>query len=139
MPISIDTSVLLAIFKAEPDGPDWLELLIDIRKADQLTACDVVWAEVAPLFATAAMLQQRMQALGVVFDPVQPDTAFLAGSVFRSYREAGGPREHLIPDFLIGAHAQRQADGIAARDRGYLRAYFPNLKVFRPGSVRAFG
>lgn len=56
----------------------------------------------------------------------------LAGKIFRQYRRDGGPREHLVPDFLIGAHARRQADRIAAIDRGYLRRYFPGLKVVRP-------
>jgi len=37
-----------------------------------------------------------------------------------------------IPDFLIAAHAQAQAEHLAAKDRGYLRRYFPDLAVLRP-------
>ena len=37
-----------------------------------------------------------------------------------------------MPDFLIGAHAAKQADRIAVIDRGYLRRYFPRLRVLRP-------
>src|SRR5437867_13205179 len=109
MPVAIDSSVLFAIVKAEPDGPAWLDLLIELRQQDQLTACDVVWAEISPLFLSAAELRQRMDDLGVQFDSLAPETAFRAGTLFAAYRRAGGPREHLIPDFLIGAHAQEQA------------------------------
>ena len=46
-------------------------------------------------------------------------------------RLSASRREHLVPDFLIGAHAQRQADQIAAIDRGYLRRYFPRLRILK--------
>jgi hypothetical protein len=40
--------------------------------------------------------------------PTSLEAARLAGGIFKTYRRQGGPREHLVPDFLIGAHAQRQ-------------------------------
>jgi len=45
------------------------------------------------------------------------------------YRRSGGPREHLIPDFLIAAHAMVHADRLAATDRGYLSRWFNDLKL----------
>jgi hypothetical protein len=73
-----------------------------------------------------------LAALGVALSAASLESAQLAGSLFSKYRREGGPREHLIPDFLIGAHAQVQADQIAAIDRGFLRRYFPPLRVIRP-------
>jgi predicted nucleic acid-binding protein len=58
--------------------------------------------------------------------------AWLAGQTFKTYRKAGGPRARMIPDFLIAAHAQHQADRLATVDRGYLREYFPKLKLLTP-------
>jgi hypothetical protein len=52
------------------------------------------------------------------------------------YRREGGPRQHLIPDFLIAAHAQVQCNRLAAIDRGYLRRYFPKLKLLIPPQGR---
>lgn len=51
---------------------------------------------------------------------------------FRRYRQAGGPRQHLIPDFIIAAHAVTQAGRLAAADRGYLRRWFPGLVLLQP-------
>jgi len=37
--------------------------------------------------------------------------------------------EHLIPDFLIAAHAEAQAGRLAAIDRGCLRSCFPERVI----------
>ena len=40
---------------------------------------------------------------------------------------------HLIADFLVGAHAVKQAQVLIAADRGYLRRYFEGLRVVGVG------
>jgi predicted nucleic acid-binding protein len=56
----------------------------------------------------------------------------LAGRYFAAYLHRGGKRIRVVPDFLIGAHAQTHADRLLARDRGYWRDYFKGLKVLDP-------
>jgi len=73
-----------------------------------------------------------LDRLHINYDPIIPAAAYLAGQIFLRYRREGGPRLHLIPDFLIAAHASIQADRIAAVDRGYLRTYFPDLVLLEP-------
>jgi predicted nucleic acid-binding protein len=41
-------------------------------------------------------------------------------------------RKRVVADFLIGAHAQVQADAFLTRDRGFYRRYFKSLKVVGP-------
>jgi hypothetical protein len=132
MRTAIDSSVLLAIFNAEADAISWLELLMEARRQGRLLICDVVYAEIAPAFASQADLDEALRKLGVALEAVGPAAAWRAGITFRQYRVEGGPRTRMIPDFLIAAHARLQADQIAAKDRGYLRRYFSDLRCLHP-------
>ena len=129
---AVDTSVLIAIAKGEAEARRWTNLLAAARADGDLIICDVVAAEFFALLMDERKFQQSLSGLGIVFSPPALDAARLAGRIFGHYRRQGGPREHLIPDFLIGAHAQRQADQIAAIDRGYLRSCFPRLRIVKP-------
>ena len=132
MSIAVDTSVLVAIAKGESEASDWIELLIDAQTEDELILCDVVAAEFFALLLDEEKFRDTLNRLGIVFRETSLESAQFAGRIFREYRRHGGPREHLIPDFLIAAYAEKQARGIAAIDRGYLRRYFPGLKILKP-------
>jgi predicted nucleic acid-binding protein len=129
---AVDTSALIAIAKGEADAAGWTHLLAAARAAGELVVCDVVAAEYFALLLDEQKFADTLRALGIDFSPTSIEAARLAGGIFRTYRRQGGPRDHLLPDFLVGAHALKQADQIAAIDRGYLRRYFPRLKVLTP-------
>ena len=129
MKTAIDTSVLLAIFLGEPAGSDWLDRLVDSRREGRLVICSVVFAELAPVFEDEDSLRSALARMGVEYENLSPSAAFLAGRLFRQYRAEGGRRERLIPDFMIGAHALKQADRLASVDRGYFRRYFEGLRL----------
>ena len=129
---AVDTSVLISLYKGEAGSEAWLEVLHAQSKLGRLIVCEVVVAEVAALFHDDKESVVFFRDLGIDYEPVQPPAALFAGNIFHAYRRTGGPREHLIPDFLIGAHALLQAGQLAAADRGYLRRYFPKLRLITP-------
>ncbi|MFZ4774855.1 MAG: type II toxin-antitoxin system VapC family toxin [Terrimicrobiaceae bacterium] len=132
MRTAIDTSVILAIWGKETGFERWERALKSGAEEGELCICPVVFAEISPGFDSTAVLLAALGSLAISYDDINPDSARLAGLIHQRYRQEGGLRQHLIPDFLIAAHAQRQCARLAAIDRGYLRRYFPSLTLLDP-------
>ena len=73
-----------------------------------------------------------LESLDIRFEAVDREIGFAAGRAFRVYRESGGTRARVLPDFLIGAHAQSRAGRLLSRDRGFYRTYFRKLTLLDP-------
>ena len=131
---ALDSSVLWAIIKQETGHEDWLETLIHAASDGPLTISPIAFAELAPSTPDEASLSAFLSQLSITYDPISPAAAHFAGLTFKRYRMTGGPRTHLVPDFVIAAHAQVQANRLAAIDRGYLRPWFPDLRLLTPGA-----
>ncbi len=89
--------------------------------------CDIVYAELAAAFRDKGTLDGALQTINATASPIDTAIAFEAGLRFKRYREAGGPRQRIVSDFLIGAHAVAVADTFLTRDRGFFATYFPEL------------
>jgi predicted nucleic acid-binding protein len=131
---ALDSSVLWAIIKKEAGHESWLGALLRAASDGPLVISPIAFAELAPSTTDAAALSGFLSQLAISYDPISPASAHLAGLTFKRYRQAGGPRMQLVPDFIIAAHAQLQANRLAAIDRGYLRQWFPDLCLLIPGT-----
>jgi predicted nucleic acid-binding protein len=132
MRTSLDSSVLIQLYRKQEGWERWRDLLQVASQEGTLLICPIAFAEYAIAYPTVEAALEDIERLHIVYDPINPEAAYLAGRIFLSYRREGGPRQHLIPDFLVAAHASIQADRIATVDRGYLRAYFPQLQRLEP-------
>ncbi len=125
---AVDANVLLDIFTAsDQHGPQSKKRLVAAYDAGAIIVSDVVYAELVPAFRDRAALDSALLELGATLSPIDSSIAFEAGLRWKRYRAAGGPRNRIIADFLIGAHAMAVADVFLTRDRGFFSSYFPEL------------
>ena len=132
MATAIDSSVLLDVLLADVQHAETSEAALRAAAAHGgLIISEVVVAEIAPVLAGAS-IHEFLSDWQIKFVPSSVASAALAGEMFRIYLERGGKRGRVVPDFLIAAHAQIHAEGLLARDRGYYRDYFRDLKLHDP-------
>lgn len=126
---AVDSSVLLDVLCMDPaHAQSSGDLLRRARREGRLIVCDCVVAEILPAF-NEPDLRAFLGDVGIEMVPSTLDVAILAGKHFAGFLKRGGKAGRVLPDFLIGAHAQILADRLLARDRGYLRDYFRGLTV----------
>lgn len=130
---AIDLSVLIDILGADPKfGPASLAAARRCRNEGPLIACDAVWAEVLAAFPDTSKTEAFLARIPIEYSAMMQSAASRAGVAWRAYRRRGGPRERLVTDFLIGAHASEQADRLLTRDRGFHGVAFAGLTIVDP-------
>jgi predicted nucleic acid-binding protein len=136
--IAIDSSVLIDLIGGGA-GADAAERTLRAALSEgAVVACEVVVAEVVAGLGSGTVVMEVLDEVGIAFSPLELRSAVRAGEMQRRHKErlrsghalATGART--VPDFLIGAHALLQCQGLITRDAGFYRDYFKGLKVIVP-------
>ena len=154
MMTAVDTNILLDVLIPEaPYGAASQQSLDTALQQGTLVLNEVVYAELAAHFPTLEQLERFLADTGIRLVPSQPAALTRAGRAWAAYARQRGTgflcpvcgrmqqlscqqcgtslrgRQHLVSDFLIGAHAAEQTDRLLTRDRGYYHTYFPELRL----------
>lgn len=136
--IAVDTSVLVDYIGDGPQAEGAEAALRAALSAGPVVACEVVVSEVVAGLGHSDIVMETLDAVGIAFSPLELRSAVRAGEMQRRYKdrlrrgaETPGVRRS-VPDFLIGAHALLQCQGLITRDAGFFRDYFKGLKVIVP-------
>lgn len=131
----VDSSVLLDVFTEDADWIDWSQTqLTQAAQHGAIVLNAVVLAEIAPRFSRIEALHEALPSMAII-EPIPPVAAFLAGHAHAAYRRAGGVREAILPDFLVGAHAATTGRPLLTRDPGRVASHIPRTTLIAPDGV----
>ena len=129
---AIDTNILLDVLIPNEEFYDASADALQESAAGSLVICDIVYAELCIHFESQHECDAFLGSIEIRVQALTREAHFVASRVWRTYRQQGGKRTRILADFLIGAHAQKQATRLLSRDRGFYHKLFPLLDVQGP-------
>lgn len=132
-PALVDSNVLLDVLGGDPRWAPWSSTaLAAIADESVLVINPLIYAEISIRFASIEAVDAAMPTSLYRREDIPYEAAFLAGKAYVRYRERGGKRRSLLPDFLIGAHAAVAGYRVLTRDPRRYRNYFPTIELIAP-------
>jgi predicted nucleic acid-binding protein len=128
----LDTNVLLYLKQRASPLHGWVMEQLVAKANSDIAINAIVFAELAVHQERVETLQTWLAALQIDLLASTPDALFRAAQVFRLYRQNGGPRHTLLPDFFIGADAAVAGRALMTNDPALYRTYFPDLELVTP-------
>jgi predicted nucleic acid-binding protein len=121
------------VLRPNPDFLDAsLRALVACGSEGRMVVCDIVYAELCVHFPDRKSCDGFLRDRQIGLQAFTRSACDLASRAWKKYREAGGPRERILPDFLVGGHAEARTSRLLSRDRGFYRKYFPRIVLIDP-------
>jgi len=131
--IIADTSVLLDIVRNDPIwGRRSRQALDDASANDEVVINDVIFAELSVRYPTFESFEATLALVPLSHRQIPHRALFLAAKAFQRYRQRGGTRTGVLPDFFIGAHAAVEGASLLTRDPRHVRGNFPTVPLISP-------
>ncbi|MFB6100812.1 MAG: PIN domain-containing protein [Candidatus Nanohalobium sp.] len=150
----IDTNVLISLLNPNDENNKKAEeLLGKLNQQGGLFIDQIVYTELAAYLNSKEKLDNFIEKTGIKLEKINRQASYLAAQKYSNYLEdkdeefqcpkCGNKnriecsgcgnnlnrRQHVSPDFMVGSHAEEQADQLATFDSGFHREYFAELKI----------
>lgn len=131
--VLVDSNVLLDIATRDGEWLSWsARALARAGETSRLAINPIIYGEVSVRYSSIEEMEAVFPSDAFAQEAIPFEAAFLAGKVFKTYRERGGAKTSSLPDFFIGAHALVAGYALLTRDIRRYRNYFPQLPLIAP-------
>jgi predicted nucleic acid-binding protein len=135
--ILVDSNILIDVLGEGQAWRDWsVAKIAELTGTNRIIANQIVFAEVAPRLGSLEVFRHWLDSFEIEYIALDEESAFVAGSAFQTYRARRRQEEigsgTVLPDFLIGGHAQVLGASILTRDPRFYRTYFPTVSLITP-------
>ncbi|WWW37363.1 type II toxin-antitoxin system VapC family toxin [Stenotrophomonas rhizophila] len=129
--IAVDSPVLIELLSNGPQADAVEACLRQNLVGGRVVVCGATLAELCAALRGGAEVLEALEEMGVHFNALEAKSALRAGEMQRRHRQRGHGRRSL-DDFMVGAHALLQCDGLITWNDTFYRDYFKGLKLIVP-------
>jgi predicted nucleic acid-binding protein len=129
-----DTSAVIALIDSSEMNHNWsLAEFTTCQARGPVVISDIVYAELSAGMPNQASVDRVISQFGL--QRALPDNASLfdAGQRFKLYRNRGGRKTNVLPDFFIGAAAKSLGVPLVTTNPKDFRKFFSGLTIIHPG------
>ena len=131
--VLIDTNVIVDLLKADLEWMPWSAKQLALARSQlPLRINIVVYAELCSHRQTQNQIKGFLLDTGIEIAEISTSAALAAAQAFLQYRQRGGSKTGVLPDFFIGAQAQAEDWTLLTRDGARYKTYFPDIKLICP-------
>jgi len=139
--ITLDSSIVISLLKEDIFYDEIVKVIEIIKGLEiQVLISHITYAEIwlgvlaskTPKEDEIKVNKTLYELFGAKVTDLNITIARIAAAAFLQYKNLKGTREFLIPDFLIGAHAQYYTKSILTTNPRDFQKYIPDLKVLTP-------
>jgi predicted nucleic acid-binding protein len=130
----VDTSVVIYLLDDKSQHHKWsVEELNKAKKSGPVIIPDIAYSELSVGLPSKEATDTAIAELALERYPCSDESLFRAGRAFKKYKEENsGPKNNVLPDFLIGAQASCEKSPLLTNNEDDFVGYFPEITLICP-------
>jgi hypothetical protein len=132
MPVLVDTNVIIDVLTDDRQWADWSLEQLEANAGSGLIINPVVYAELCFGSPSMEFVDDVVRRFALTYQEIPRRGLFRAAKAFAQYKGRKGTRTSVLPDFLIGGHAEAAGISLLTRDTRRLSTYFSSVRLICP-------